>query len=142
MSATLDPDVRRLAEGLNFAHVATIMPDGGPHSVAVWIHTQGERLVFFAQPTSQKGRNIARDPRVAISIVDHAHPYKSCRIRGRVVETVDGPPAKAVADEISMRYKGRPFRKPTTTLYLVEVDAATYTDLSKVAPAPPAASPN
>lgn len=126
---TIQPEVRALLTGNNFAHLATTMPDGSPHSVPLWIDMIGDRVVFFTQPTSRKARNIARDPRVAISIVQADNPYRSAAIFGRVVESVDGPRAKEVADQIAIRYTGRPFRKPTTTLYFVEVSKALYKDL-------------
>jgi pyridoxine/pyridoxamine 5'-phosphate oxidase len=51
----LDPDVRDLFAGANFVHLATLMPDGGPHSVAIWadVHDD-EHVVFFTSPTSRK----------------------------------------------------------------------------------------
>lgn len=129
---SLHPDARALIEGPNFAHLATLLPSGAPHSVPVWIDMEGDRVVFFAQRTSQKGRNVERDPRVALSIVAVDDPYRSARLSGVVVETIDGPDAKRVADRIAMSYRGRPFRKPTTTLFLIEVRSSGYTDLSSV----------
>lgn len=128
----LPDEVRELIEGRNFAHLATVSANGAPHSVVLWIDMEGDRIAFFTQPTSIKGRNLEREPRVAISIVDSNNPYRSARIQGRVVERIDGPPAKAVADRISMSYKGKPFRKPTTSLYLVEPTMAGYLDLTNV----------
>src|SRR5439155_22667868 len=79
-------DVRALLEGRNFGHLATVLPDGAPHSVAIWVGTEGDRVVFFTQPTSRKARNLAGDPRVALSVVDRANPYSTGWVRGRVVE--------------------------------------------------------
>ncbi len=66
---SLPPDVRALFAGRNYAHLATVGP-AGPTSVPVWIDVEGDRLVFFTQSGSRKARNIARDPRVALSVVD------------------------------------------------------------------------
>ena len=74
-AARIDDDVRSLFEGANFGHLATLMADGSPHSVAVWVGLEGDQVAFFTQPQSLKARNIARDPRVAISITDHDNPY-------------------------------------------------------------------
>src|SRR3954465_2292807 len=84
MAAEVSDDVRRLFEGANFGHVATLMPSGAPHSVAVWVGLEGDRIAFFTQPASQKALNLGRDPRVAISITDHKVPYRTARVRGRV----------------------------------------------------------
>ncbi len=46
----LPDDVRALFDGPNYAHVATLMPDGGPHSVPVWIGVEADRIVFLVDP--------------------------------------------------------------------------------------------
>ena len=91
-----------LLDGPNFGHVATILPDGSPHSVAVWIGVEGDRIVFFTQPSSRKARNLDADPRLAISVVDRENPYRSARLRGRVVETATGEAALAIVDRLSV----------------------------------------
>jgi PPOX class probable F420-dependent enzyme len=105
----LPDNVRALLGRANFAHVATVLPSGAPHSVPVWIALEGDRLAFFTQPGSRKARNLEADPRVAISIVDHDEPYKMAQIRGRAVETVGGDEALAIMDRMSVRYTGKPF---------------------------------
>ena len=107
--AELPDSVRELLTRANFAHVATVLPSGAPHSVPVWIALEGDRIAFFTQPGSRKARNLEADPRVAISIVDHEEPYKMAQIRGRVVETVGGEEALAIMDRMSVRYTGEPF---------------------------------
>ena len=91
----LPDDVRALFEGANYAHLATVLPSGAPHSVPVWTGIEGGHVVFFTQPASRKARNLARDPRVAFSITDHEQPYRMAQVRGRVVSTVEGDEALA-----------------------------------------------
>ena len=122
-------DVRPLLEGRNFAHLATVLPDGSPHSVAIWIGTEGDRVVFFTQPSSRKGRNLERDPRVALSLVDRENPYRTARLRGRVVETRTGEAALPLIDAISVRYTGQPFPMRSGTVFMVEVERAAVTEL-------------
>ena len=131
MSALPD-DVRALLTGRAFAHVATTLPDGGPHSVPVWIGVEpDDRLVIFTQTGSRKARNIERDGRVAISATDHDDPYRQCDVRGRVVERIDGEAAQAVADRLSVKYTGAefPWRSPNTVAYLIEADTAHHVKL-------------
>ena len=116
----LPDNVRALFGGANFAHVATVLPNGGPHSVPVWIALEGDRLAFFTQPGSRKARNLEADPRVGISIVDHDEPYKMAQIRGRVVETVGGDEALAIMDRMAIRYTGSPFPYRQGIALLVE----------------------
>jgi PPOX class probable F420-dependent enzyme len=118
--AGIDDEVRELFEGANFGHVATLMPDGSPHSVAVWVGLEGDRVAFFTQSRSQKALNLGRDPRVAVSVADHANPYRTARIRGRVVQTIEGDEALEVIDRLSNRYTGQPFPMRSGTVYLIE----------------------
>jgi PPOX class probable F420-dependent enzyme len=129
--AELPPEVRELFEGANFAHLATLMADGSPHSVAIWAGLEGDRVVFFTQEGSLKARNIARDPRVAISITDHDDPYQTAQLRGEVVEVRGAEAAHELSDRLALRYTGEPFpfKPPTARLYVVEVHKVRSTQL-------------
>jgi PPOX class probable F420-dependent enzyme len=126
----MDPGVRELfGEGRNYATLATLMKDGAPHAVSIWTGVEDDRLVFFTTASSLKGRNIARDPRVALSVVDRANPYRTAQLRGEVVESFDGDRAMEVVDRISERYVYEPFTIRTTTLYIVESRWEKFTEL-------------
>ena len=71
----LNADVKRLLDRPNYAHMATLLPDGAPHTVPVWIAREEEDLVILTGPGSRKARNTERDPRVAISLIDVDQPY-------------------------------------------------------------------
>ena len=122
--AGLDDDVRALFAQPNFVHLATIGPDGEPHSVPVWTGLEDGRIVFFTQPTSRKARNLIRDPRVAMSVVDRENPYRMATVRGRVVDTIEGDAALAIIDRISQDYTGADFPMRSGVVYVVEADRA------------------
>ncbi len=126
----LPRSVRALFEGPNYAHVATVLPDGGPHSVPVWVGLEGNRIAFLTGPDSRKARNIDRDPRVAISITDHNQPYTMAQVRGRVTARLEGEAAFVVIDRISHKYTGRPYPLRTGRVVLLvepeRVSAQTY----------------
>jgi PPOX class probable F420-dependent enzyme len=115
-------EVRDLLEGANFAHLATLGPDGEPHSVPVWVTLEGGRLCFFTQPSSQKAKNVERDARVAVSVIDHTEPYRGGWVRGRVVATREGDAALEVMDRMAVQYTGEPFPMRSGVLYEVEID--------------------
>jgi PPOX class probable F420-dependent enzyme len=128
--APLPDDVRALFEGANFAHIATVLPDGGPHSVPIWVGLEGDRIAFFTQENSVKARNIARDPRVALSIADYDNPYRYATVRGRVVDRVEGDAALAVMDRMSVRYIGDPFPyRESGTAYFIEPERSSWQEL-------------
>jgi PPOX class probable F420-dependent enzyme len=129
VAAELTDDVRALFKGANFGHVATLMPTGAPHSVAVWVGLEGDRIAFFTQPASQKALNLARDPRVAISITDHEKPYRAARIRGRLVDTIEGEAALEVIDRLSNRYTGKPFPMRSGIVFLIEPERVGFMEL-------------
>ncbi|GAA2386755.1 PPOX class F420-dependent oxidoreductase [Nonomuraea africana] len=104
----LSQDVRALFEGPNYAHVATVGPDGAPHSVPLWVGVEGERIAFLTGPGSRKARNLARDPRVALSITAHDNPFMMATVRG-TAELLDGEAAWEIIDRISHKYTGGPY---------------------------------
>jgi PPOX class probable F420-dependent enzyme len=108
MAVTLSAEAKRLIDRANFAHLATLMPDGSPHSTTVWIGREGNHLVICTAESSLKARNMLRDSRVALSLVDFEDPYVEVQIRGRVIERRPDPELK-IMDPISRKYVGKPF---------------------------------
>ena len=125
----LDPQVRELCEGRNFAHLATLGSDGAPGSVAIGIGIEDDRPVFFTQPASVKARNTARDPRVAVSLVDWDNPYRTGRLRGTVAATREGDAALEVIDRLSEKYTGKPFPMRSGVVFEVEVGDSQFMEL-------------
>jgi len=131
MSNALSPEVKQVIDRANFAHLATLMPDGSPQSVPVWIGREGEQLVICTGENSLKGKNTRRDPRVALSIVDFTNPYEEVQIRGRVVGRRPDPDLKTM-DPISHKYTGKPFpmRSPEGRVALIiEAEKVRYAKL-------------
>ena len=100
------PDLaRRLLEGKNFATVATLMADGGPQATVVWIDTDGAHVVFNTAEGRVKPRNMRRDARVAVAVIDHENPYQQAMIQGRVV-AMEHEGAEAHIDAMARKYMG------------------------------------
>jgi PPOX class probable F420-dependent enzyme len=131
MAIPLSNEIRALLDAPNFAHLATLLPDGSPQSVPVWISRENDRVLICTGEGSLKGKNTKRDARVSISIVDFHDPYKEAQLRGRVVERRPDSDFKYL-DPISIKYTGKPFplRGPEGRVALViEVEKARYTKL-------------
>jgi PPOX class probable F420-dependent enzyme len=107
----LDPGVRRVIDGTSIAHLATVLPDGSPHTVPLWIGTHGDRIVFLTGPDSRKARNLRRDPRVALSIAPDGNPFEPVIVRGRVVEWLEGEAAWEIIDQLAAKYIGAPYSR-------------------------------
>ena len=105
----LDPLIRTHLDSTAVAHLATVLPDGSPHSVPLWVGTHGDRIVFLTGPRSRKARNLRRDPRVALSLTAVDNPFLPVIVRGRVVEWLTGDEAWEIIDRIAMKYIGAPY---------------------------------
>jgi len=88
-----------------FASLGTLMPDGRPQVTPVWVDLEGDLVVFNSAKGRQKDRNVRRDPRVALAIVDPDNPYRYLEIRGRVVEITEQG-ADALIDKLAKKYLG------------------------------------
>jgi PPOX class probable F420-dependent enzyme len=120
----LPPEVRELFDGANTAHVATLMRDGAPHSVPMWVGVEGDRVAFLSSPASVKGRNLRRDP-VSISVTDADRPNSMAQVRGRVGEILEGDAAWVVIDRIAHKCIGAPYPIRTDrVLFLVDAEHA------------------
>ncbi|MGZ8687462.1 MAG: PPOX class F420-dependent oxidoreductase [Gaiellaceae bacterium] len=120
----LPAEIVELLQGRNFAHLASLLPDGSPHSVPVWVGFEDGRIAFFTGADTRKARNLERDGRVALSITDDRNPYRSAWVRGEIVERFTGDRANAIVDRISQRYTGQPFPMRDRLVLLIEPERA------------------
>ena len=128
--ADLDPAVRELLEGPNFVSLATLTADGSPHATVVWAAVEDDRPCFFTQAGSFKARNIAHDPRVAMTVIDRDNPYRSGQLRGRVDRIVEGEAALAIIDRMARKYTGADFpMRSGGVVYLIDVAHSRLTEL-------------
>jgi PPOX class probable F420-dependent enzyme len=95
-----------LLESKALADVATIGPNGEPQVNPVWFGWDGQHLTFSQTTTRQKHKNVQRDPRIALSIVDPQNPYRYLEIRGKVVR-VDPDPERAFINSMAKKYLGQ-----------------------------------
>ena len=97
-----------------FCQLATLMPDGSPQIAQVWVETDGEHVLINTNEGSQKEKNVRRDPRVAVNVVDPTDAWRIAMVRGRVVEvTTEG--AVRQIDRLAKKYLDKdiyPFHRP------------------------------
>jgi PPOX class probable F420-dependent enzyme len=108
----LDDDTIRLAKGANLATVATLMPDGQPQALLTWVDTDGENILINTEPTRQRSKNVARDPRITVLIHAADSAWDWSEIRGHVIETIGGQVARDHIDELSNKYTGADYARP------------------------------
>src|SRR3974390_871423 len=96
----LQPEIRELLDRPNFVHLSTLLPDGSPTNTPVWVGLESNHILIRTGEGSLKAKNVPRDPRVALPLVDFENPYEEAQLRGRVVEIRDDTGFK-VMDAIS-----------------------------------------
>jgi len=106
----LHPMVLELARAQNFAALTTLLPGGHPQTQVMWVDANEQHLLINTEVHRQKFRNVERDPRVTVTIWDKEDPYRFVEVRGEVVEKVKGQEARKHIDELSQKYRGRPYQ--------------------------------
>jgi PPOX class probable F420-dependent enzyme len=89
----------------SFAHVATVGPKGEPHNSPVWFEWDGTHIKFSLTTGRQKYRNLQRDKRISLSVVDPYDPYRHIEIRGELDE-IEPDPEIAFISRMAKKYKG------------------------------------
>jgi PPOX class probable F420-dependent enzyme len=129
--AEIPANYRDLLESTALAHVATIGPDGEPQNNPVWFGWDGQHLLFSQTTARQKYKNLRKDPRVALSIVDPANDYRYLEVRGRVVR-VDPDPDFAFINSMAKKYMGQdtyPFHQPGDERVVMVVEPRHTTEM-------------
>jgi PPOX class probable F420-dependent enzyme len=102
----IDADLKTFATGKNFAALTTMGADGQPSTHMMWVDADDDHLVINTEVHRQKFKNMTREPRVTVTVIDVENPYRYIEARGHVVGTVGGDEARAHIDEVSQRYLG------------------------------------
>ena len=105
MSISLSEATLALVDGKNYAILATINPDGSPQTSVLWVGRDGNDLLFSTVAGRVKHRNMERDPRVSVTVIDSADPENYVELRGRVSMTPDV--GRALDTRLAWKYDGR-----------------------------------
>jgi PPOX class probable F420-dependent enzyme len=129
MSQAIPEKYRDLFSKKAFASLATLMPDGKPQVTPVWCDVEGDLVIVNSAKGRQKDRNLRRDPRVSLAIIDPDNPYRYLELRGRVVEITEQG-AAAHIDKMAKKYLGvdkYPYSNPNEVrvMYKIQPEHAT-----------------
>lgn len=131
MAVPLPDDVRALFDAPNYAHLSTLRADGSPRNWVVWVGVEGDHLLVCTGEGAWKAKDMRRDPRVGLSVVDLADPYKMAAVQGRVVE-VRPDEDNTYMDPLSLKYTSEPFpfRGPGRVCFVIAAEKAGTQQLS------------
>jgi PPOX class probable F420-dependent enzyme len=104
---------RDLFDKKAFANLGTLMPDGRPQVTPVWVDYDGSHVIVNTAKGRAKDRNMRRDPRVSLAIMDPDNPYRYVEVRGRVAEITENGADQHI-DKMAKKYLGQdkyPFRQ-------------------------------
>jgi len=126
MAAAIPEKYVDLFQKKAFASLATLMPDGKPQVTPVWVDFDGKHLIVNSAKGRVKDRNMRRDPRVSMALIDPDNPYRHLQVQGRVVEITEHGADQHI-DKMAKKYLGQdkyPFRQPgeVRVLYKIEPD--------------------
>lgn len=102
----LDPAIRDLARAANFATLTVNLRSGRAMTHVMWVDADDEHLLINTEVHRDKFVAVERDPRVTVTVMARDDPYRYAEVRGRVVEAVRGPEARAHIDALSRKYQG------------------------------------
>jgi len=107
-----------------FAALTTLMPDGSPQTQPVWVDYENGKVIVNTAVGRQKDKNLRRDPRVALMLMDPENPYRYLEIRGRVAEVTEQGAAQHI-DKMAKKYLGKdkyPWAQPGEQRVLFKVE--------------------
>ncbi|KAA2283184.1 PPOX class F420-dependent oxidoreductase [Candidatus Nitrosocosmicus sp. SS] len=99
-----DSATRKFFEDKNIAFVTTLMKYGSPQITPVWIDIADDSILINTAMGRVKQKNIEKDPRIAISVVDRNNIYHMVSIRGEVTEQITGQEAEDHIDKMAKKY--------------------------------------
>src|SRR5882762_6219027 len=123
MASTIPEKYLDLFQKKAFANLATLMPDGSPQVTPVWVDWDGTHVLVNSARGRQKDKNMQKNARVSLSILDPDNPYRYLEVRG-TVDQITEEGADAHIDKMAKKYMGKdkyPYRRPEETRVLYKI---------------------
>lgn len=102
----IDSDLKTLATGKNFAALSTVSADGQPRTHIMWIDADDDHVSFNTEVHRAKFRDLERNPKVTVTVINAENPYQYVEARGHVADTVRGDVATEHINALANRYMG------------------------------------
>jgi len=124
MAASIPQNYLDLFNKKAFANLGTLMPDGSQQVTPVWVDYDGKHVLVNSAEGRRKDKNLRRDGRVAMSIMDPDNPYRYLQIRGKVTEITSQGAAQHI-DKMAKKYLGKdkyPYAQPGEVRVLYKIE--------------------
>ena len=106
----LEPAIKELAQGKNFAVITVHLPSGAAATQVMWVDADDDYILMNTEVHRAKFKALEADPRVTVTVWDKENPYHYAEVRGRVASTETGPEARAMIDRLSQKYQGHEYQ--------------------------------
>jgi PPOX class probable F420-dependent enzyme len=124
MSAKIPENYMDLFNKKAFGSFTTLMPDGSPQTTPVWVDLVDGKILVNSALGRQKDKNLRRDPRVAVTLIDPDNPYRYLELRGRVSDITHEGADKHI-DKMAKKYLDKdkyPFAQPGEQRVIYKID--------------------
>jgi len=131
MAAQIPASYRDLFDKQAFGNLGTLMPDGSPQVTPVWVDYDGKYVIVNTARGRQKDKNLRRDGRIALAILDPQNPYRYLEVRGRVVEVTEKGAAEHI-DKMAKKYLGKdkyPFSQPGEVRVMFKIEPEHFSQM-------------
>ncbi len=105
----LDPAIKELAQGKNFAMISFHLSNGAVATQVMWVDADDEHVLMNTEVHRAKFKSLQADPRVTVTVWDNSNPYHYGEVRGRLAGTETGPEARAMIDRLAQKYTGKDY---------------------------------
>jgi PPOX class probable F420-dependent enzyme len=108
MPETLPDRAKQLLDDKTFVTFATVNEDTTPQLTVHWVARDGDDIILSTVKGRRKERNLRRNPKASVLLIDPANPYNYLEVRGTVSMTEEG--GRELIDELHEKYHGsRPY---------------------------------
>jgi PPOX class probable F420-dependent enzyme len=119
------PAIDEFLRRANPAVIASIRPDGSPHTVATWYDWDDGRLLVNMAAARRRLAHLRRDPRVALTVLGDDSWYRHVSLVGRVA-SIERDPDLTDIDRLSRRYSGSPHSDRTSERWSAWIDVTRW----------------
>ena len=131
MAQVIPDNFRDLFDKKAFASLGTLMPDGGPQVTPVWVDYDGTHVLVNTARGRAKDKNMQRDGRVSLALIDPDNPYRYLEIRGRVAEVTENGADQHI-NKMAKKYLGQdlyPYRQPGEVRVLYKIEPEKFSSM-------------
>lgn len=133
--APVPPEVDAFLRRPNYAVIASLRPDGSPHTAPTWYDWESGRALLNMDETRLRLRFMRRDPRVALTVLDHESWSRHASLLGQIVAIEEDVELRDI-DRLALRYTGEPFRTRDRRRFSAWLDVAAWHGWEGSAPWP------